>query len=916
MQIDLEQNCCTSGVSCTSCRRVDMEANVKCQAKSHNNFDAEACWGEQELIQEARRCLYCGLAGCSKGCPTSLNCKQMVHGAAVGDFYYAAKVALSANPLALSTSQLCECEEGACQSGCCLSQTKAGAIKTNQIQKFVMREFFKYGIKAKVSPLQQKINKKVAIIGAGPAGLSAATFLKRLGFQHVSIYEKEEFAGGLLTTQISAHRLPYADVLAEVQLVKDLGVEFHFNHEVKNYEEFSANFDFVLMSVGRQKSIPLPFAYNKDDMRVMTSGEFLNHVNKVVKMKKGEQIDLKGKKVVVLGAGNTAIDCCEVATRLGAEKVTIAFRKQMNEMRAAQRQIQQIMHDGVQFQPLSQPVAIEKNSIKFEMQEKNGNKYESSKQFLSLKADIVIVAFGTQNEEIKLSEKFYKLGDFADSTSVVEAVNDGKTIAAKLFEKVTGQNLTIMPEFYSAVDEVDVSTVVNGVKYPNPFLISSSPTSLTYEHCRKALLAGWGGVVIKTAVLTKDVHIENALRIFKVSASESTYGNNCMVSDHPHDYWVKAVKALKAEFPTRVIIASIMCSDIKEDWEQLAKMMEDAGADALELNFSCPNQCASEGDESSFADKDKLMAMAIGQIPDALARCTKYVTDVVKIPVYPKLTPNHIQGDIDEYAKAAKNGGAVGVSYSNTISSLARIFPNGYPFPQIGSKRLSLPSNGYSGAAIRPIVLAGVCKIRAKFQKEELSILGIGGIESADTALQFIHAGANVVQVCSAVQTYSYEIAEELVGGLKFLLYCNATPRLRDYLEQVGEQKFMPHIQGDWTQSSPEADKPVPKLHERVGLVQSKLVNRDQIEHSFVWSAKAFVKQELCLNCGKCALSCRDNGGHAFAVENGKVKVVPEWCVGCMLCATVCPVGAIEMQTVKPDPHYVYHTDKGFYDHE
>lgn len=146
-----------------------------------------------------------------------------------------------------------------------------------------------------------------------------------------------------------------------------------------------------------------------------------------------------------------------------------------------------------------------------------------------------------------------------------------------------------MPEFYSAVDEVDVSTVVNGVKYPNPFLISSSPTSLTYEHCRKALLAGWGGVIIKTTVLTKDVHIENALRIFKVSASESTYGNNCMVSDHPHDYWVKAVKALKAEFPTRVIIASIMCSDIKEDWEQLAKMMEDAGADALELNFSCPN---------------------------------------------------------------------------------------------------------------------------------------------------------------------------------------------------------------------------------------------------------------------------------------------------------------------------------------
>lgn len=171
-----------------------------------------------------------------------------------------------------------------------------------------------------------------------------------------------------------------------------------------------------------------------------------------------------------------------------------------------------------------------------------------------------------------------------------------------------------MPEFWSEVDEVDLSTVVNGVKYPNPFMISSSPTSLTYEHCRRALEAGWGGVVVKTAVLTKDVHVENCLRIFKITNNpgDNTYGNNCMVSDHPHDYWVKSIKQLKKDFPQRVIIASIMCSDVKEDWEQLAKLMEEAGADGLELNFSCPNQCAAEGDLDSFADKDKLMAMAIG----------------------------------------------------------------------------------------------------------------------------------------------------------------------------------------------------------------------------------------------------------------------------------------------------------------
>ena len=132
---------------------------------------------------------------------------------------------------------------------------------------------------------------------------------------------------------------------------------------------------------------------------------------------------------------------------------------------------------------------------------------------------------------------------------------------------------------------------MNGIPFENPFLISSSPTSLTYEHCRRALLAGWGGVVTKTAVLTKDIHTENALRIFKIfnNQGDNTYGNNCMVSDHPHEYWIDSVRKLKKEFPTKIIVASIMCSDDKEDWIALAKYMEEAGADALELNFSCPN---------------------------------------------------------------------------------------------------------------------------------------------------------------------------------------------------------------------------------------------------------------------------------------------------------------------------------------
>lgn len=243
------------------------------------------------------------------------------------------------------------------------------------------------------------------------------------------------------------------------------------------------------------------------------------------------------------------MDCCQVAKRLGAEKVTIAFRKQMNDMRAAFSEITGIMKEGIQFQPLSQPVAFENGRVKFEIQEKVGSKYQSAGQFVSLKADVVIVAFGAQAVPVENKpENVYLAGDMNESVSVVEAVNDGKTVASQIYAKATGkEEPKVLPEFMTKVDMVDISTVVNGIKFENPFIISSSPTSLTYEHCRRALLAGWGGVVIKTVCLTKDVHIENALRIFKINQNpgDNTYGNNCMITDHPHEYWAHSVKKLK-----------------------------------------------------------------------------------------------------------------------------------------------------------------------------------------------------------------------------------------------------------------------------------------------------------------------------------------------------------------------------------
>ena len=776
-------------------------------------------------------------------------------------------------------------------------------------------------------------------------------------------------------SEISEHRLPRSELINELDAISSLpNVEIHTGERVCACElRKTGKYAAVIIGAGKQQAIPLPCEIQNFDSNpdyVYDSKRFLRLVNNAYKLTEADGVTseqraeaiakletlVKGKRVVVLGAGNTADDCCQVANRLGASHVSIAFRKEMRDMRASRTGITALLAAGVDFVPLSEPVAIDakNNTITFARNRLENGKYIRVEGVTEdFKADFVISAFGTEvpkehtalaNRKARCSKtgriegpqedvteehyccengvcefkpmcNLYTGGDFAGSASVVEAVNDGRVVASAIYEEITGEDykpeLTV---FHTPVDEVDISTTMcNGkLKMMNPFSISSAPISLTYEHLKRAYQAGFGVVVTKTIPLTKDVHVENALRIFKVDGTkrgDQSYVNNCMISDAGmEEYWVDVIRKLKAEFPDRLLIASIMASDVKEDWEKLAKLAQEAGADALEMNLSCPNSCASGSCVEDFADKSKAMAMAIGQDLQAIERVTRYVVEACTIPVFVKLTPNTVAGHIDDHAEAARRGGAHGVSYSNTVSALAKIFPNGLPYPQVGRNRSNIPSMGYSGSAIRPIVLAGLAKISARFNKEQLSIMGIGGVEDANTALQHIHAGAEMVQVCSAVQTYSYEIVQEMIYGLKFFLYCNTTPRLRAYLENFGEQSFMPAVTEEekkwWTLSSKQ-DAPCPRVADRVALVNKHLCGREYIQHPCpningeTWFAKAFINTEKCTGCLACQTSCRDNAGHAIVrLDDGSVKVNEDWCIGCALCSTVCPSSAIEMREV------------------
>lgn len=950
--IDININTSEVSVCDTETVRNQRECNNKVRMKLRSELKGDftpkhPIWSEWEVVKEAKKCLYCGIAGCQKSCPANVNVKEMLHSASVRSWYHAGKVLYSANPLGAITSYLCECEEGACMSGCHLTRTQSGALKIGEIQKFVALKFLNFDIPATRRPTIPEIPDKVAIVGAGPAGLSTAAYLARAGFINITVYEANSYAGGLPMSQISEHRLPREVVEKEIRLFRDYGIDFRFNTEVTKelVEELKKDHKAIIFTVGRSKPNMPRFAIPPDlKSKIVTSKDFLEEVNKEYKFGGEKKLDLSGKTVLVLGAGNTALDCCECAYRLGAESTRLVFRKEMKDIRASAKGINDLRIQGVEFSTLREPAAFTSRGVLTEVMKivpgKAGG-VVSSGQYEELYADLIIVAFGAQTPKDSFLQKYinhdkggyecsssgredchyYLGGDFRGSFSVIEAVNDGRNIAAKVYEQVTGKHYTNnLTEFYSEVDSEDISVYLHpSVRVQNPFIVSSSPSTINYEHIRGCFLAGFGGAVTRTVCPAKDIHTENTLRIYRINRydrSDSGLYNNSFISTLPPERWVEIIKKLKTEFPDRVLVASILCLDVKEDWEGLARTMEGAGADALELNLSCPSQ---------FIVHDKDHGELHGFGTEYIERVTKYVREAVKIPIFAKFAPDTAPGTLEDCAMAAIRGGADGVTYSNAIGSIPRVQLDGTPVPLIGangSHRSTISSGGYSGSAIRPIILNGVAKIYRKLTKEGLNttkpIIGVGGVDCADTAMQFIYCGATAVQVCSAIQTHSCEIVQEMKAGMRFILYANRhidRPEMAEFVHTFHDRGIYPdyEVKGKRIFRVQEAvsfdDNPkrAPRtgtghsvqglLSKCIGVSNNYFDVRPGIQQGVEWVCKATVDGSGCIGCGTCVVSCRDSGSNCIFVDSSSVvRVVERDCDGCGLCATVCPTGCIAMQ--------------------
>ncbi len=286
-----------------------------------------------EAAVEANRCLFCYDAPCTHACPTHIEIPRFIKKIATGNLIGSARTILEANLLGATCARVCPVQE-LCEGACVLgSEHKPIAI--GRLQRHAMDTTQGQDL-VKCAP---PTTHRVAVVGSGPAGLSCAGELARRGHQ-VTVFEKRSLPGGLSTYGIVSLREPMEASLEEVRMIERLGVRIETGAEVEALDELRGRFDAVFLAVGLGQT---PALCIPGEDRICDGLAFIEQS----KLDPGGMHI--GNDVVVIGAGNTAIDCATIAKRLGAERVTLAYRRTEDEMRAYPHEIEFIRKEGVEF---------------------------------------------------------------------------------------------------------------------------------------------------------------------------------------------------------------------------------------------------------------------------------------------------------------------------------------------------------------------------------------------------------------------------------------------------------------------------------------------------------------------------------------------------------------------------------------
>ncbi|MBU0640967.1 MAG: NAD-dependent dihydropyrimidine dehydrogenase subunit PreA [Planctomycetes bacterium] len=846
----------------------------------------------QGAITEAGRCLLCYDAPCNTGCGADTDPATFILKLRLGDIRGAVRTLRENNILAATCAQVCPtcrlCVEGCSRSGI------DEPIRIAELQAFLADYERREGMQVLQAPAPG--DRKVAVIGSGPAGLSAAASLALKGYA-VVVFEKMPQPGGLLRYGIPDHRLAQDLLTHEIGLIEKLGVRFECNRAFTTHAELedllADGYDAVFLATGCDE--PFRLSIPGENLDGIYAWDAFLAGSKDAQGQRQLKRAVRGKRVVVVGGGSVAMDCAVTAKRLGAARVYAVSLEAMEELPADVDEKLTAFEEGIRFKPNCRVTRIvgEDGQVKavrgVEICWKRPGRFvpENAEDIpgstFALPADVVVesIGAGLSPDLLALSAKLkrhksgrpktnadttrtshpriFAGGDLAGpAKTVASSVLDGKKAAQAIAEAFPLSKSGSVPKRARPSLEIEFC----GVSFPNPFCLSSSPVGNTAEMISRAFEAGWGGAVFKTVGLEEEYAIVDPTpRLNALHHGDRRFiglQNIEMISERPYQQNLRDITWLKKHYPDRPLIVSIMgYSD--EGWIELAQGAAGAGADMLELNFSCP-QMAVEG-----------AGHKIGQAYDMLERYTRVVKKAVSIPVMAKMTPNIT--DMLPPAMAAKAGGADAISAINTLRAITEVDLDTFaPRPTIQGRG---SISGYSGPAVKPIALRFVAEL-AQSKELGLPVSGLGGLETWRDAAMFLLMGASNLQATTAVMRYGYRIIACLSGGLE------------DYLESKGLRS----------------------VTELVGRGLELTV--DPSEHHQTKHVISHVDPDKCIGCGLCHIVCYDGANQAmqFDAEQRKAEVDEERCVGCLLCQHVCPVwDCISTEEIDAPIHGGMHAD-------
>jgi dihydropyrimidine dehydrogenase (NAD+) subunit PreA len=389
----------------------------------------------------------------------------------------------------------------------------------------------------------------------------------------------------------------------------------------------------------------------------------------------------------------------------------------------------------------------------------------------------------------------------------------------------------------------DLSIDLAGIRSPNPFWLASAPPTNSGYQVMRAFKAGWGGAVWKT-LGDPIVNVTSRFAGIGYGSGRMMGMNNIeLITDRPLEDNLREIAECKAAYPDRAIIASLMMEMTRERWHDLVNAVQEVPIDGFELNFGCPHGMSERG-----------MGSAVGQDPELIELCTRWVVEVSRVPVIVKLTPNIT--DVRVAARAAARGGAHAISMINTINSLIGVDIDTWnPIPHVDGRGAH---GGYCGPAVKPIALNMVADC-ARDPQVKIPISGIGGIATWKDAVEFMLMGSSTVQVCTTVMHHGFGVVEDMLDGLS------------NYLDERG----------------------ITSVREIVGKSVSRFVDWNDLNLDY--RIVANIDPLACINCNKCYIACEDAAHQCIdrmREPSGETTLVVdvEHCVGCNLCQMVCPV--------------------------